>query len=1392
MARDTTTYRRRKRIACIAAAAVACVAVAVVAWWCGLGTSPAPSAGEGASAWDKAAVVDGQASGAASSDPASAADTQSNPTPTYELVRDDATADLEPYMPSEVMLLLGEEDAPEEVSTFVASMECVQPQKVTQEDIDLGFVVLHLAEGYDVPAAVSALETAGRVAQPDYCYYLAEDDGSSAGSLFADSSDDGLVAPSSALLPAVTSIDDSKQSLLWGLSSMAAYEAWDIQRTEGRVVVAVLDSGCRMDHEDLADNIVDSYMAVDAHDYEDKDYIYDVDESSIEDMTDILGHGTHVAGIVAGVANNGKGVAGVSYNAGLMPVKVFYSLTETKKDTGIQKSMTIANSSDLVRAYAYIASYNAEHPEAPVRVVNMSLGGSMDSVGSEDQAFVNAMDAASAQGILSVGAAGNDGTDGPDVNYPSDYGTCLGVINVTRNTSTGVITRYTSSNYNTSSQTKGNSNKNICAPGTTIYSTVYGSTSSYGYKSGTSMACPYVAGVAALLYARDDGLSVDRAKSVMYATATDLVYTNYNTNGSVRDNATAGWDPYTGYGLVNAYHALQLLDIVNGNATLGGHSVIPGESCTLTVPYDGDGSWTWVSSNPSVAGVTQDGVVTGYSTGSVTITATFSNEFGLTAVVTGTVDVRPYSLSDATIDAIASQTFTGSLIMPSFVVRYGGAVLTPGVDYSVSYMDNVNAGQAVAVATGLGQYAGSVSAPFTIAQKDLSGAVVTAPDCEYAGQAQSPAPTVVLDGVTLRSGVDYTVGYNANVNVGTATVSVTGKGNYKGTATGSFNIVKASLSSASVSAAAQVYTGAALTPVPTVSLAGKTLAVNTDFTVVSYADNVRPGLARVTVQGAGNYEGQASGYFVVMGLMDNTSFVQVVGLHPMEYAGSAIEPDPVIGFAGVGLTRGVDYQLSYANNVDVGEASMVVSGLGPYYANQSAYAFRIAPATLSVAVSDVTLPYGSAAPASYESTVSGLRGSDACGVTVRVCYEDDETEVTQDVSELPAGSYALVPSVDLGAKAGNYSVTCSNGTLTIQAVSLEGAQIALPNQSYAFAGAAIEPEPQVTIGGAVLQKGVDYAVSYADNELPGVASVTVTGVGNYEGSAVATFDITGGNIADATVQVSDAPYTGSAVSPEPVVTFRGKQLTRDVDYTVSYANNVAVGQAAVTIAGIGNFLGSTQAAFQVTRADISGASVTAEGATYTGSAITSDPVVVLNGVTLTAGSDYTVSYGNNVAVGTATVYVTGAGSYAGTATGTFTISKKPSQGMYRLYNPNGGEHFYTASSSERDHLRKLGWRYEGIGWNAPTTGDPVYRLYNPNGGDHHYTKSKEECDGLRKLGWRYEGVGWYSDTAKSVPLYRQYNPNAKSGSHNYTTSKSENDMLVRVGWRAEGIGWYGV
>lgn len=144
------------------------------------------------------------------------------------------------------------------------------------------------------------------------------------------------------------------------------------------------------------------------------------------------------------------------------------------------------------------------------------------------------------------------------------------------------------------------------------------------------------------------------------------------------------------------------------------------------------------------------------------------------------------------------------------------------------------------------------------------------------------------------------------------------------------------------------------------------------------------------------------------------------------------------------------------------------------------------------------------------------------------------------------------------------------------------------------------------------------------------------------------------------------------------------------------------------------------------------------------------------------------------------------------ATFVFADTAEASQNMHRLYNPNSGEHFYTANTGERDHLKKVGWKSEGIGWIAPSSGNPVYRLYNPNAGDHHYTLNVNERDHLKKVGWRYEGIGWYSDTKKSVKLYRAYNPNAKSGSHNYTVNYGEQKNLLRVGWKDEGIAWYGI
>lgn len=132
--------------------------------------------------------------------------------------------------------------------------------------------------------------------------------------------------------------------------------------------------------------------------------------------------------------------------------------------------------------------------------------------------------------------------------------------------------------------------------------------------------------------------------------------------------------------------------------------------------------------------------------------------------------------------------------------------------------------------------------------------------------------------------------------------------------------------------------------------------------------------------------------------------------------------------------------------------------------------------------------------------------------------------------------------------------------------------------------------------------------------------------------------------------------------------------------------------------------------------------------------------------------------------------------------------------MYRLYNPNNYEHFYTADVNEAKTLLTIGWgEYEGIGWFVPNTGQAVYRLYQPNLKDHHYTTSENERNVLvAQHGWQYEGIAWYSDASKSIPVYRAFHPSLTSGSHNYTRDRYEQSVLTtQRGWIDEGIGWYG-
>ncbi len=151
--------------------------------------------------------------------------------------------------------------------------------------------------------------------------------------------------------------------------------------------------------------------------------------------------------------------------------------------------------------------------------------------------------------------------------------------------------------------------------------------------------------------------------------------------------------------------------------------------------------------------------------------------------------------------------------------------------------------------------------------------------------------------------------------------------------------------------------------------------------------------------------------------------------------------------------------------------------------------------------------------------------------------------------------------------------------------------------------------------------------------------------------------------------------------------------------------------------------------------------------------------------------------------------------------------------VYRLYNPNNGEHLFTVDVNELQTLVGLGWRSEGARFTEyGDTDDPdifagtgdleiVYRLYNRGNGDHLYTTSAEEVAALVQLmpnneGWVSEGMAFLAPTSSDVPVYRLFNPNMKAdggaGSHLWTTSVTEKDTLVDLGWSYEDVAWYAI
>jgi len=287
---------------------------------------------------------------------------------------------------------------------------------------------------------------------------------------------------------------------LYGLTRIAAPTAWDLTTGSSSVVVANIDTGMRMTHEDLAANIWSNSGEVAANGVDDdgNGFIDDVNGwdffANDANPTDEHGHGTHVGGTIGAIGNNMLGVVGVNWNVKIMPIKIY-----NNTGSGTTSAM-------LINAYNYVRMMKQRGVN--IRVTNNSYGG-CDEACSYDQATKDALDGLGNAGVLNVFAAGNNGTNNDTIPfYPASYASSH-IISVANSNST---------DGRNSGSCFGLNSVDLAAPGTGIYSSTFASNSSYGNMSGTSMASPHVAGAAALLFAHNPNLTVASAKATLLNT----------------------------------------------------------------------------------------------------------------------------------------------------------------------------------------------------------------------------------------------------------------------------------------------------------------------------------------------------------------------------------------------------------------------------------------------------------------------------------------------------------------------------------------------------------------------------------------------------------------------------------------------------------------------------------------------------------------------------------------------------------------------------------------------------------------------------------------------------------------------------------------------------------
>ncbi len=588
-------------------------------------------------------------------------------------------------------------------------------------------------------------------------------------------------------------------------------------------------------------------------------------------------------------------------------------------------------------------------------------------------------------------------------------------------------------------------------------------------------------------------------------------------------------------------------------------------------------------------------------------------------------------------DPVDPVIYTGEALRPAIHIYDGVRELALGKDYSVKYSNNTNAGLALITVTGRGQYRGSTLIRFTILPKPLTDVDVLVWEDELTmladGGFKTPSPKVTWRRRTLRKETEYTVSYPDNGDgayraVGEHIVRLVGRGNFCGERDVHLTLVDPSAGKTLINRAQvrgiadRLYTGDPVELRPTSVVVGKRLLFEGTNYRLEYVNNNAVGVAAVRVVGIKDCAGSKLVPFALKGTSMKRTVV--TGLTTQIYDGKEQQPVPVVRVRDelTPLRPGVDYEVSYTNNIDKGTARVTITGKG--------------------------------------------RMTDAITQTFRIVAYDIGNDADKRMMVNGAGNGAL---------------------------DLTGA----------WERCGARPEFSVSMGSLPLEAGVDYRVRYTNNNKIGnIGTAVYSGLGNYTGRLTVQFRVVQGTLQTTTASAADIVYNGRKGRWRSVPAFldstgirlkAGTHYDRNLTYeytVVPKGAGITAGAVprktdlvppgtviSVTATGRGGYAGSTAVvSYRIVSANISRAAIVMReqewnGGTFTlegliakgadpASLFTKPPTVRINGLVqpISYGTDFVVvpdSYQKNTRTGTASVTLRGISDRLG---GTRTVQFK--------------------------------------------------------------------------------------------------------------------------------------